>query len=98
MLKEKYSNRASKFLKKVLPKHEKQIANKIVELKLGPRSHDSILLKGKNPLRFRRVRVGEYRIIYRVEEYILFIDAVGKRNDGEIYKKFAKFLSVLFFA
>jgi mRNA interferase RelE/StbE len=46
-------------------------------------------LKGK--LRpFLRVDIGEYRIVYRVEEDQLMIAAVGRRNDDAIYREFER--------
>ena len=47
---------------------------------------DSIALQGK--LRqFRRVDVGEYRIIYHFKDDVLFIVVIGKRNDDDIYRR-----------
>ena len=32
-------------------------------------------------------RIGEYRIIYRIQEDILKIALIGKRNDAEVYRQ-----------
>ncbi len=50
----------------------------------NPKPHDSKKLKGYP---YRGTDIGEYRIIYRVEEDVLKIALVGKRNDSAIYKK-----------
>lgn len=85
MLKIDISKRAGKFLTKVPPKHGRQLATKIQELRTNPEPHDSQVLKGHSP--YRRADVGEYRIVYFVQENTLRIDLVGKRNDDDIYKQ-----------
>lgn len=84
-----FSKDSEKFLRKVPDKHKKQIALKILELQnKNGAVHDSKQLKGST---FLRTDVGEYRIIYEVEEdTILFIALVGKRNDDEVYKRFQR--------
>ena len=84
MLKINISRQAKKFLKiKRQPKINKQIANKICELRVNPKPQDSSDLTGYP---FKRVDAGEYRIIYIVENDILEILIIGKRNDDEVYK------------
>ncbi len=39
---------------------------------------------------FWRADVGEYRIVYRVEENCLKVALVDKRNDDEVYKKLSR--------
>lgn len=85
MLKIDTSRQAEKFLKKVTPKHGKQIARKLSELRIDPEPHDSQQLKGEHSA-YRRADVGEYRIVYRVENDTLKVGVVGKRNDAEVYK------------
>ncbi|MEN0058816.1 MAG: hypothetical protein AAGB31_08275, partial [Bdellovibrio sp.] len=63
----------------------RQIALKIQALRSNPDPQDSSQLKGYAPL--KRADQGEYRIIYRVDGDTLYIEIVGKRNDGEVYKK-----------
>ncbi|MBT4876174.1 MAG: type II toxin-antitoxin system RelE/ParE family toxin, partial [Desulfobacula sp.] len=52
-----------------------------------PEPHDSKELKGYP---YRGTDIGEYRIIYRLEENVLKIVLVGKRNDSEVYKKMTR--------
>ena len=85
MLKIEIAKRAAKLLARLLPKHARQLAIKIQDLRMNPAPHDSKLLKGHAP--YRRADMGEYRIIYFVQGDILKIDLVGKRNDDEIYKQ-----------
>lgn len=78
--------RAGRFLERLPPKHQKQVALKIAELRSEPEPPDSKVLKGKLSV-YRRADIGEYRIVYRVEGTLLRIFLIGKRNDGEIYKR-----------
>jgi len=71
-------------MRKLPPKHRRQIAEKIVSLRHEPLPPDSEQLKG---LDYRRADIGEYRVIYRVEGNTLRIPLIGKRNDDEVYKK-----------
>lgn len=85
MLKISPSKQAVKFTSKIPAKHQRQIAEKIDSLRLNPTPHDSQQLRGKLS-QFRRATCGEYRIAYFVEADTLFIAAIAKRNDDEIYK------------
>lgn len=72
------------FLEKLPPKQFKQVFTKLWDLRKNPRPHDSLKLKGSDFL--YRADMGEYRIIYSFDSNMVTIEAVGKRNDGEIYK------------
>jgi len=87
MLKINLSRQATKRLKKLLPKHSKQIATKIGELRINPYPQDSSKLKGYD---YYRVDMGEYRIVYAVAEGILEILLIEKRNDDLVYKKLGR--------
>ena len=76
--------RADKFSNRLPPKQEGQIGRKLAELLVAPFPHDSKKLRNSG---WYRVDVGEYRIIYRVEESLLKIYVIGKRNDDDVYKK-----------
>ncbi len=72
-----------KFLKNRLPKHQKQLALKLIDMRKGNTS-DCEKLKGN----FYRSDSGEYRIIYEIQNDTLIVILIGKRNDDEIYKIF----------
>lgn len=76
--------RADKFVKKLPPKQEGQIGRKLGELLSFPFPYDSQQLKG---MHWHRADTGEYRIIYRVDGDVLDVPIIGKRNDGEVYKR-----------
>jgi mRNA interferase RelE/StbE len=80
------SKRAVKFIESLPSKQKKQIVTKIVELRNNPEPQDSIQVKGFT--HFRRTSVGEYRIIYQVQNNILLVIVlIGRRNDDDVYKQ-----------
>lgn len=83
MLKLQLSKDAQKFLDNLPPKQFRQIVKKVFALLADPHPHDSQELKGYP---FLRNDVGEYRIIYDIQENTLRVVLLGKRNDSEIYK------------
>jgi len=72
-----------KFLRTLNPKQFRQVVTSLFHLLQTPESHDSASLTGSP---FRRVDVGEYRIVYRVDGDLLKVPLIGKRNDDEIYR------------
>ncbi len=79
------SRSADDFLKNLPPKQFKQVFTKVWDLRINPRPHDSIKLNGFAD-KFR-TDIGEYRIIYSFNETIIHVEIIGKRNDGDAYKK-----------
>ena len=79
------TKKASKFLSDLAAKQAKQQLDAILKLLENPRPHNSIELQGQKNL--FRLKVGEYRIIYRYDDENIYIALIGKRNDGEVYKK-----------
>ena len=84
MLKLNITKQAKKFFRSVPAKQYRQVFNKILALMEDPEPPDSSPLIGYP---YRRADIGEYRIIYRVEEDCLKVALVGKRNDDEIYRQ-----------
>ncbi|WP_017292672.1 type II toxin-antitoxin system RelE family toxin [Geminocystis herdmanii] len=78
------------FLQGLQPKIAAQIAKKTLSLNVNPFPTDSKQLKGYP--NYYRVDSGEYRIVYRyhLEEDLVEVLLVGKRNDDEVYKKLAR--------
>ena len=87
MLKLQLSRESQKFLDRLPPKQFRQIVKKVFSLMENPLPHDSQEMKG---YLFLRNDIGEYRIIYDVQEGTLRIVLVGKRNDDEIYKNLGR--------
>ncbi len=87
MLKIEIQRAAAKALQRLPPKHRKQVARKIYGLRENPAPQDSKKLKGALSA-YRRADIGEYRIIYRVDDDILRVSLVGKRNDMSVYRQY----------
>lgn len=74
-----------RFLKKRDNKQFLQLLKAITELCDEPRPIDSISMgNGKH----YRKDVGEFRIIYRFDNSVLYITVVGNRNDSAAYQEF----------
>lgn len=84
------SSQSIKFIKKTAAKHAQQIIRTLNALKELPIPHDAKLLKGVDG--YYRVDIGEYRIIYRINnvDSVILISLIGKRNDSEVYKQFKR--------
>jgi mRNA interferase RelE/StbE len=83
VLKLDLTHQTKKFLEKLPPKQFRQVVNKVLELMTNPELPDSIHMKGYP---FKRVDIGEYRIVYRVEGDCLKVACIGKRNDDDVYR------------
>jgi len=84
MLQLDLKHHAERFIKRLSPKQAGQIERKLELLALNPFPADSKQLKGSV---YRGTDIGEYRIIYKVEDNFLRIPLIGKRNDDEVYRK-----------
>ena len=78
------SRQAAGFLRDLPPKPARQIAEKLQQLAVDPAALPSETLKGYAPM--RRLKSGEFRIIFAVEADVVQVRLIGKRNDDEIYK------------
>lgn len=80
------------FLKGLQPKIAAQIAKKVMSLNVDPLPADYKELSGYAG--YYRVDCGEYRIVYRfnVDEDLVEVILVGKRNDDEVYKQLKRLL------
>jgi len=76
---------AMNFVKSLPPKQFRQIFMAVMELLEVPRPFDTSSLKGYPEL--RRKDIGEYRIIYEIEEATIHVLLIGKRNDDQIYRQ-----------
>ncbi len=74
-----------KLIKKIKPKDSKRISDKIESLKSDPRPYGSEKLEDGGGL--LRVREGDYRIVYKVEDDVLTVLIVRIGNRSEVYKR-----------
>ena len=84
MLRIDLSRQAAAFLEGLAAKQARQIAERLLALAEDPERAPTEPMKGYAPM--RRMRSGEYRIIYAVDGDLLQVRLIGKRNDDEIYK------------
>jgi mRNA interferase RelE/StbE len=82
------SDAALKTLASYPLKVRRQIGRKIDKLAEDPRPASSIPLKGNTSL--RRIRTGNYRIIYTVRDDKLLILVVGIGDRKDIYKRLSR--------
>ncbi|MDO8562192.1 MAG: type II toxin-antitoxin system RelE/ParE family toxin [bacterium] len=76
---------AKDFLETLSAKRKRQVSVKILLLAEYPMPARSKILEGYAPL--RRLRSGDYRIVYFVESNILKIPLIDKRGDDEVYRR-----------
>ena len=78
------SKQAAEFLREPAPNQTRQIAEKLERLVVDPSALLSEALRGYAPM--RRLKSGEFRIIFALEGDLVQVRLIGKRNDDEIYK------------
>lgn len=64
-------------------KQYRQVVSAILDLMYDAAPNYSKKLQGSP---YSRIAVGEYRVVYRVDDDTVRIAAFGKRNDDEIYR------------
>jgi len=88
MLKIDLSAQALRFLASLPEKNARQIVAKIDALSENPKQISSEVLRGGQGE--RRLKAGEFRIIYEIIETDLKIILIDRRNDDRIYRKFRR--------
>ena len=81
----KFKKSAAKALSKLPRSAQKRIADKINGLEKELPSPETTKMKGNNP--FHKVRVGDYRIIYEIQNDILVILIVKIGNRKDVYRQ-----------
>jgi len=80
----KVQRSAAKALKKIPKLDRKRIGKKIDNLAEKLPSPDTTKMKGNNP--FHKVRVGDYRIVYEIQDDVLLILIVKVGHRKDIYR------------
>lgn len=75
---------AAKALQKIPKADQKRIAEKIDGLAGNLPNPDTTKMKGNNP--FHKIRMGNYRIIYEIQENVLVILIVKIGHRKDVYK------------
>ena len=78
---------AAKSLAKMPEADQKRIAEKIDNLSENLPAPETTKLKGNNP--FHRIRVGDYRIVFEIQDDILLILVVKIGHRRDIYRNLA---------
>ena len=78
------SKSAKDFLSTLDAKQFRQVVLRVFDLMAETKQQDSRQLVG---YAYRRVDVGEYRIIYDSDAQSVRIVVIGKRNDDDVYRK-----------
>ncbi len=76
--------RALKYLKALPTRERQRMADQIDALGNNPRPQNCKKLKGRED--FYRIRVGDYRVVYRIEDDVLLILIVRIGDRKEIYE------------
>jgi mRNA interferase RelE/StbE len=79
-----FSRSALKFLKGLAKKDAGRIVQAIEGLSLDPRPNGCKKLKGTEGY---RIRIGDYRVVYSIEDSRLLISVVKIGNRKDIYEK-----------
>lgn len=77
--------KAEKFIIKLSKPEKERVLRAIHQL---PNGEDIKQLKGKKNKGLLRLRIGDYRIIYSVDNGKLIIYVIDAGNRGDIYKKY----------
>lgn len=80
----KYTNRAYKEVKKLDPDIQRQIIDAVEDLKRDPRPQNSRQLSGELS-NYRRLRTGDYRVIYQIRDQELEVVVVRAGHRKDIY-------------
>lgn len=75
---------ARKQIRKLSQKTQKRIVRRLEELEFNPRPAGTEKLAGSRDL--YRSRVGDYRIIYRIEDAVLLVLVLKVGNRKEVYR------------
>lgn len=83
----KFDRSVKKDFKSIQAQDIKRIKSAILELSNNPRPDGCTKLKG-DKRNYYRIRVGNYRVVYSIEDEILLVLVVTVGHRKEIYKNF----------
>ena len=81
-----FSGSAEKNLRKLPTKIVPKVREKIFNLADDPRPHGAIVLKDFKPETWR-IRIGEWRVLYRIEDKVKIINISRILHRREVYRK-----------
>ncbi len=80
-----FNTSSKKELRQISKPYLQQILSKIAALSEEPRPFGTKLLKGDN--RYYRIRQGDYRIVYDVDDAVLTVTVVAIGHRREVYDR-----------
>lgn len=80
-----FTNDALKFVKGLEAKPKSQVYEKTISLISEPRPASSTELKGFRG--YLRLRVGDFRVIYKILQDSIQVVLIDNRSDDEVYRK-----------
>lgn len=80
-----FSERAAKSMERLPAKIFDRISKAADGLEINPRPHGCVKLEGK--IDTYRLRVGDYRIVYRVEDKKLFVLVIDVDHRSNVYRR-----------
>ncbi len=75
---------AADALARIPQPHRRRIARKIDRLAENPRPRDARALEGR--LSLYRIRVGDYRVVYQIQDAALLVLVVRIGERGDVYR------------
>ncbi|MDJ0597243.1 MAG: type II toxin-antitoxin system RelE/ParE family toxin [Crocosphaera sp.] len=82
-----FNKRVKKYFRSIKPQDVQRIKTAITQLSENPRPIGYKKLKGQNN-DYYRIRVGNYRVIYTIEDNVLLIVVIRIGHRQEVYDKF----------
>lgn len=82
----KYSREYIKDLKKIPKQYQKKIREKIESLAIDPRPYGCKKLQGSTKASLYRVRCGDYRIVYSIDDHVLIVLIIEIGHRRDIYR------------
>jgi mRNA interferase RelE/StbE len=76
--------RAEKKLDEIDAPYYSKIKTAIISLSQNPRPHGCKKLQGRDGY---RIRVGDYRVIYKIFDHILFVEVTNLGHRSDIYRQ-----------
>lgn len=81
-----FNKRYLKDLEKIPSRSQKQIQSEIAALALDPRPNGCKKLQGSDSVSLYRIRCGDYRIVYTINDSVLLILIIEVGHRREIYR------------
>lgn len=81
-----YNKAFLKDLEKIPKPYQKKIMQRVEQLSVNPRPEECKILKGNAKPLLYRIRCGDYRVIYTIEDGILLVVIIEMGHRREIYR------------